>query len=479
MIPGRKGMRIAEGRRYLAFACALFLCLFWISGLAPLSSDLEPSTPGPTGAAVAGTLASHTYYDVTLDGQSLGYTDDPPAVRQGLQDALDFRRLIDGYEVSLEESLEFEQITSSSLPELMTVGRIRARIEEVGTFVTHAVVIEVGGNEIGVVRDMVSAEALLDEIQREHLEAREGAEGVFVESVEILEEVVLRRHPVDPSVVRSPDLVRSILVRGTDKVVEHQVARGDTAWGIAKAAGLTVEELQKANPGSGDLSLLRPGDQVNLVVADPYITIRTEEVHTYPRYLPFPVETRSDSNLWPWERRVDQAGQRGEVEVVARIVRESNAEVEREVLSETRVSDPVTHIVTHGTKTIPQHGTGGFMVPAQGTLTSGFGYRGRGFHTGIDLAMPIGTPVRASDSGMVTTAGWQGAYGNTIWIDHGGGLVTVYAHLNGFGVSVGSVVERGAVIGYSGNTGRSTGPHLHFEIRENGTPRNPLNYFPK
>ncbi|MFW5896984.1 MAG: M23 family metallopeptidase, partial [Bacillota bacterium] len=76
-------------------------------------------------------------------------------------------------------------------------------------------------------------------------------------------------------------------------------------------------------------------------------------------------------------------------------------------------------------------------------------------------------------------AGWQGAYGNVIFIDHGGSeLVTVYAHLSRIDVSVGDVVARGDVIGHSGNTGRSTGPHLHFEIRADGTPRNPLNYFP-
>ncbi len=112
------------------------------------------------------------------------------------------------------------------------------------------------------------------------------------------------------------------------------------------------------------------------------------------------------------------------------------------------------------------------------TITSHFGYRWGRFHHGIDLGAPQGTPVVASRAGRVTRAGWSGGYGNLIIIDHGDGKTTRYAHLSRMAVSVGQRVDRNEIIGYVGSTGRSTGPHLHFEIRVHGSAVNPLEYLP-
>ena len=116
------------------------------------------------------------------------------------------------------------------------------------------------------------------------------------------------------------------------------------------------------------------------------------------------------------------------------------------------------------------------MWPAAGTLTSGFGSRWGRLHAGIDIAGPVGTPLIASKSGTVIFAGVQGGYGNLVLIDHGGGFVTAYAHQSRIATSVGASVSAGQVIGYMGNTGNSTGPHLHFEIRVNGSAQNPMGY---
>ena len=114
--------------------------------------------------------------------------------------------------------------------------------------------------------------------------------------------------------------------------------------------------------------------------------------------------------------------------------------------------------------------------PVKGTKTSGFGPRGGRNHDGVDIAAPTGTPVHAAACGVVTTASAQGAYGNLVCIDHGGGFTTCYAHMSGFNTRAGQQVEAGDVIGYVGSTGRSTGPHLHFETRVNGQARNPQPY---
>jgi murein DD-endopeptidase MepM/ murein hydrolase activator NlpD len=123
-----------------------------------------------------------------------------------------------------------------------------------------------------------------------------------------------------------------------------------------------------------------------------------------------------------------------------------------------------------------QAGSGDMIWPVNGVLTSPFGYRWGRLHAGIDIAVPEGTPIRAAKSGQVTLASYYGGYGNYTCIDHGGGLSTCYGHQSGFAVSQGDSVSQGEVIGYSGNTGSSTGPHLHFEVRVNGTPVDPMGY---
>ncbi|MCB0882940.1 MAG: peptidoglycan DD-metalloendopeptidase family protein [Thermoleophilia bacterium] len=118
----------------------------------------------------------------------------------------------------------------------------------------------------------------------------------------------------------------------------------------------------------------------------------------------------------------------------------------------------------------------GMIWPASGTLTSGFGWRWGRMHEGIDIAVPSGTPVAAAASGTVIYAGWQGGYGNIVIIDHGGGIATAYGHNTRVAVSSGQSVTQGQVIAYSGSTGHSTGPHIHFEVRVNGSAVDPMGY---
>jgi len=121
-------------------------------------------------------------------------------------------------------------------------------------------------------------------------------------------------------------------------------------------------------------------------------------------------------------------------------------------------------------------------VPASYNVTSPFGWRMhpilgyRRFHAGVDIAADSGSAIVASGSGTVIQAGYSGGYGNVTMIDHGNGVVSVYAHQSSIGVSVGSQVSKGERIGAIGSTGLSTGPHLHFEVRINGNPVNPMNY---
>jgi murein DD-endopeptidase MepM/ murein hydrolase activator NlpD len=120
----------------------------------------------------------------------------------------------------------------------------------------------------------------------------------------------------------------------------------------------------------------------------------------------------------------------------------------------------------------------GLIWPLSGPITSPFGPRYGGFHPGIDIGVPIGAPIHAAKAGTVIYASWMSGYGNVVIIDHGGGFSTLYAHQSRLTSSVGEQVSQGQLIGYSGNTGYSTGPHLHFETRVNGLAQNPMNYLP-
>ena len=126
--------------------------------------------------------------------------------------------------------------------------------------------------------------------------------------------------------------------------------------------------------------------------------------------------------------------------------------------------------------------SGGMIWPVSGPITSPFGWRthpilgNQRFHSGFDIGADYGVPIHAAKAGTVSHAGWIGGYGNTVMIEHGDGIVTLYGHNQSLNVSVGQQVSQGQVIAYCGSTGNSTGPHCHFEVRLNGEPVNPYNY---
>ena len=127
-------------------------------------------------------------------------------------------------------------------------------------------------------------------------------------------------------------------------------------------------------------------------------------------------------------------------------------------------------------------GTGQLGWPVSGEITSPYGYRIHPiwgttiYHSGIDIGVDEGTPVHAADSGVIVWSGWMGGYGYAVVIDHGNGLSTLYGHNSELAVDEGQSVSKGQVVAYAGSTGNSTGPHVHFEVRENGDPVDPMGY---
>ena len=168
--------------------------------------------------------------------------------------------------------------------------------------------------------------------------------------------------------------------------------------------------------------------------------------------------------------RADKRGALASVRSEREVLEDHLAGLERE---QARVAAALTGVPAPGPI---RQGSGQLIWPVNGTFTSPFGMRWGRLHAGIDIAVAEGTPLRAADSGTVVIAGWTGGYGNYTCIQHTGSLSTCYGHQSSISVSSGQNVTQGQVIGYSGNTGNSTGPHLHFETRVNGSPVDPMGY---
>ena len=160
-------------------------------------------------------------------------------------------------------------------------------------------------------------------------------------------------------------------------------------------------------------------------------------------------------------------------------VRDDRKELEEEARGLRARSAKLAAQIRTGSVNLPStvgvDGSGQFSWPVNGTLTSSFGFRWGRMHEGIDVAAPTGRPIGAAAAGTVIVAGWGGGYGNLVVVSHGS-ISTAYAHMSQIAVSNGQQVGRGTVLGAVGSTGHSTGPHLHFEVRVNGSPQNPINY---
>jgi murein DD-endopeptidase MepM/ murein hydrolase activator NlpD len=237
---------------------------------------------------------------------------------------------------------------------------------------------------------------------------------------------------------------------------------GETLVDLARRFGLSPLEVAKAN-GLEDPTALRPGDLVLL----PGIEAKA----TYQRLLA-KQEAERQARLEAERKRQEELRRLAEERRRREALRQ--AQLRQAQLRQAQVQRPQVRRVSYQ--------EGGMRWPLSGfRITTYFGGRGafQRYHTGIDLAAPYGTPIVAAKSGQVEVAGWSSmGYGFHVVLDHGGGVETLYAHMSRIAVRPGQWVEAGDLIGYVGSTGWSTGPHLHFEVRVNGVPRNPLAYLP-
>ena len=216
---------------------------------------------------------------------------------------------------------------------------------------------------------------------------------------------------------------------------------------------------------------------------EPLITVNVEREEKAVAPLPYETVRVDNPDMTRGTEEVVTAGEDGTQELTMKITEVNGVEVSSEQVGAEVVTAAVDEVIEVGTLLIISsrgtNGSGEFGWPlasGTGTVTSRFGWRSRGWHSGVDIANPVGTTIYASESGTVVTVEYQSGYGNLVIIDHGNGVQTYYAHCDVFYVSVGDFVERGTAIADIGMTGTTTGPHVHFEIRIDGTAVDPLPY---
>ncbi|MFU8795453.1 MAG: M23 family metallopeptidase, partial [Dethiobacteria bacterium] len=216
------------------------------------------------------------------------------------------------------------------------------------------------------------------------------------------------------------------------------------------------------------------GEISDQVLADLQIHVKTVEEITVIESIPFNVEYVEDNNLFINQSEITTEGIDGEREVLYQITRENGLEVERLELEDNILVEPVNQVEKVGQKLMPASGGGSFLWPVQG---EGMIYNGfKPGHSGVDIDIASGTNVLAADSGTVFFSGWGGTQGNYLILHHGA-YWTLYLHNSVNLVSAGDRVTRGQIIAKVGSTGRSTGPHLHFEVRVDDGSRQWASYY--
>lgn len=249
----------------------------------------------------------------------------------------------------------------------------------------------------------------------------------------------------------------------------YTVTKGDTLWAISQQTGVALQELLRINGLQAD-STIRPGLVLRLGDGAPLIFGGIGGVVSTP--LPGAVQTPGVITERREQTTVTPRGEEGKTPAT-----DPGAKAGEAPQQTTELPLVIATDANQGREALERLKNGpesGFAWPVTGRLTSPYGKRWGRMHEGIDLGVPTGTPVRAAADGIVKSSGWSGDYGQLLVIDHGSGWETYYAHCSELRVAKGDVVHKGQIVARSGNTGRTTGPHLHFEIRRDGKPLDPL-----
>ncbi len=376
------------------------------------------------------------------------------------------RACLDKYDIKREYSVELLMDPERQLTVLTPAIRLTEEVEKEETAVPLSAGISAFAEE--VLADVKSSDAGFQDLTY-------GLTGLaYADEVEIVEAYLL------PSeLTPAAEALRQITLESAREEI-YEVQRGDTLSEISLNLNITMEKLIANNPVLEDEnSTIRVGDELIITVPEPELSVLHEDLIYEEESYDAPVEYIDVPEWYTTQQQVIQEPSAGFRKAATIVTSRNDKAVSEEVVMEDILYEAVPKIVKRGTKIPPT-----YIKPISGgRLSSGYGSRSAPVkgastnHKGTDWAVPVGTAVMASSGGTVTKAGWGSGYGYVVYIRHADGRETRYAHLSKVLVKAGQRVDQGQKIALSGNTGRSSGPHLHFEMRINGRAVNSLNYF--
>ncbi len=410
-------------------------------------------------------------FEVIVDGENIGLVTDRQMVYDAISEVRNEVKQYFGKDKAYEKTPVFVRrlVAEDSLSDINSIKS--ALLANVDSMVEGWAIYIDGKVALGV----ASPEAA-DWVFANYKKKYAGAEIAEDMSVDFCEEVEVKKEFLHIALLETPEEAIKVLSGNGRKLTTYTVKKGDTLWDIADRYDTTVEHILAMNDdlASGNL---REGTLVNVEKAVPLLSVRTVQTVSSTEAVPFEVEEIKDNSIYEGRTVVARSGQDGTAKILARVTKVNGVETQKDVIESETITQPVSKIVKVGTKERPPTtGSGTFINPTYGTLSSRYGARWGRSHQGIDIAGEYNSDIKAADGGIVTYSGWMSGYGNYVVIDHENGYQTAYGHCASLDVVVGDRVAKGEVIAKMGNTGRSTGTHLHFEVRKNGEYVNPLKY---
>lgn len=342
-----------------------------------------------------------------------------------------------------------------------------------GDSIAESVGLYIDGEFVAAMQDGDELQDVLDGIKKGQTAYEEDDPD---QRVEFVQDVHTEEGLFPISTVMNRNDVLKKLTHQTVVEKQYTVQSGDTFSRIAQKHDMTSAELKALNPHITNTNRLQVGDKLVVQRAQSFLQVKLVKTIRYTEVIDYKTQTVYRNDKDEGYSKTTTYGKEGSRDVVAEIIYVDGVETERTVVSTTVTKKPVTKVVEIGTRKVAPFY---WPVPVCHRVYQGY----HGGHKAWDISSggtPVrGTPCLAADGGTVIYAqvGWNGGYGNLVKIRHANGLITVYAHLDGISVREGQRVTRGQQIGKVGNSGRSEGPHLHFEVIRNGVKVNPSTYF--
>ncbi len=440
---GKKG----KNRFRIAIAGVTTVLAFATVASAVLISDLSVGYTVEVDNTVVGKVATKSAYYEVLD-----------EVKTEIHDMADVE-----FETEGKENFRMELLKKSDLTDKTELAE---NLKSTSEGMIEAASITADGVFLAAVPESHEAHNLLEKYLMQYTSDASNITTEFAQKIEVTTGFVPEES------VQTADQVYEMLLAG--KTVTHTVAANETLEDIADMYGTTKKDLVKTN----HVKKAKEGMILTVHTEEPALAIQTVEHILEETDIPFETIQEQDADLYEGRVEVKKAGVPGKVYKESYVTKINGEVVKEAIMREDVLEEPQTQIECVGTKKAPPSvGSGSFMMPSVGKFSSPFGPRWGRMHTGIDIAAKTGTPIYASDNGIVTEAQYKNnGYGNLIVVDHGNGFVTYYAHCSEIDVKVGDIVAKGDLVGKIGSTGRSTGAHLHFEVRVDGEPRDPMKY---